>query len=267
MMVLRSYSLEERPELEQGVAPLLSATWPRFVLHDPVAGRYWSRVVEEFSDHHVGIVDEATGELVGVGYSVPFAWDGTAAGLPAGWQAVVTKAIADHDQGRTATAVAALSITVAPSRQGRGLSRLLLRALRQAAAAHGFATLLAPVRPNHKSRYPLTPMERYVDWTLPDGAPFDPWLRTHWRFGARRYGICPRSMVITAPVAAWEEWTGLAFPDSGCYVVPGALVPVTIDREHDTGRYVEPNVWMRHALAGPEPRPTGHLLPPPSSSS
>ena len=32
------------------------------------------------------------------------------------------------------------------------------------------------------------------------------------------------------------------------YVVEGALVPVEIDREADAGRYVEPNVWMRHAV-------------------
>jgi hypothetical protein len=49
-------------------------------------------------------------------------------------------------------------------------------------------------------------------------------------------------------VAEWEEWTGMAFPESGDYVVPGALVPVQIDRERDEGRYVEPNVWMRHAV-------------------
>ena len=30
------------------------------------------------------------------------------------------------------------------------------------------------------------------------------------------------------------------------YVVPGALVPVEIDRERDEGLYVEPNVWMVH---------------------
>ena len=47
-------------------------------------------------------------------------------------------------------------------------------------------------------------------------------------------------------VAQWEEWTELAFPDSGSYVVPGALVPVEIDRERDQGLYLEPNVWMVH---------------------
>jgi hypothetical protein len=33
-------------------------------------------------------------------------------------------------------------------------------------------------------------------------------------------------------------------------VVPGALQPVMIDREHDRGHYADPNIWMRHA-SGP----------------
>ena len=57
-------------------------------------------------------------------------------------------------------------------------------------------------------------------------------------------------MVISGTVAEWEEWTGMAFPESGDYVVPSALVPVQIDRERDEGRYIEPNVWMRHDVAG-----------------
>jgi hypothetical protein len=38
----------------------------------------------------------------------------------------------------------------------------------------------------------------------------------------------------------------MVFPDSGPYVVPGALVPVEIDRVTDQGVYIEPNVWMVH---------------------
>ena len=38
-------------------------------------------------------------------------------------------------------------------------------------------------------------------------------------------------MVVTGTVAEWEEWTEMALPESGAYVVPGALVPVEIDRE------------------------------------
>jgi len=58
----------------------------------------------------------------------------------------------------------------------------------------------------------------------------------------------PRSLHITGTVAEWEEWTGLAFPESGDYVFPRGLAPVAIDREADAGTYWEPNVWMRHRL-------------------
>jgi hypothetical protein len=46
----------------------------------------------------------------------------------------------------------------------------------------------------------------------------------------------------------WEERTGLSFPVSGDYVVPGALAPVTFDREAGRGVYVEPNVWMHDRI-------------------
>jgi hypothetical protein len=57
---------------------------------------------------------------------------------------------------------------------------------------------------------------------------------------------CPESVRIPASVADWESWTGMAFPESGDYVVPGALTLVRIDRERDVGEYVEPNDWFRH---------------------
>jgi len=61
--------------------------------------------------------------------------------------------------------------------------------------------------------------------------------------------VCPRSMRITGTIAEWEQWAGMAFPESGAYVVPGALVPVEIDRAADLGVYVEPNVWVVHNLS------------------
>ncbi len=39
------------------------------------------------------------------------------------------------------------------------------------------------------------------------------------------------------------------FPESGQYIVPGALNPIEIDCEADRGRYIEPNVWMQHQVA------------------
>jgi hypothetical protein len=132
--------------------------------------------------------------------------------------------------------------------QGRRLSGKIVRGMAQAAKRAGLEQLVAPVRPTWKSRYPLIPIERYMYWKRDDGLPFDPWIRLHWRLGAELLGVAASSMEVRGTVSEWEEWTGMALPESGQYVVPGALVPVTIDRERGEGRYVEPNVWMRHAL-------------------
>jgi hypothetical protein len=58
-------------------------------------------------------------------------------------------------------------------------------------------------------------------------------------------------MTIPGTVADWESWTGMSFPESGDYVVPGALTLVPIDRDADLGLYVEPNVWMHHRISPP----------------
>jgi hypothetical protein len=120
--------------------------------------------------------------------------------------------------------------------------------MREAVAEHGFDTLVAPVRPSWKARYPLVPIDRYISWTTPEGLPLDPWLRVHARLGATVVRPCPESMTIPGSVADWESWTGMAFPESGDYVVPGALELVSVDRQADTGLYVEPNVWMHHRI-------------------
>ena len=85
-----------------------------------------------------------------------------------------------------------------------------------------------------------------MTWRRDDGLPFDPWLRLHEKLGGRMLAPCPESTRIFASVAEWESWTGMAFPESGEYVVPGALALVRIDRERDIGEHIEPNVWVRH---------------------
>jgi hypothetical protein len=110
------------------------------------------------------------------------------------------------------------------------------------AAGHGLETLIAPVRPTWKARYPLTPIERYVAWRRGDGLPYDPWLRTHERLGAELLAPAPCSLTIAGTRHEWEEWTELTFPEDGDYVVPGALAPVHF--AGGKGIYVEPAVWM-----------------------
>ncbi|TML48676.1 MAG: hypothetical protein E6G20_04595 [Actinobacteria bacterium] len=142
----------------------------------------------------------------------------------------------------------ALQIVISSEYQGRGLSIRLLSRMAELGGLQGYELLIAPVRPSLKNQYPLAPIDRYVDWRRGDGTHLDPWLRTHERFGAEILKIAPRSMTIPGTIAEWEDWAEMVFPETGSYVVPGALEPVEIDREADQGLYVEPNVWMRHRL-------------------
>lgn len=124
----------------------------------------------------------------------------------------------------------------------------MLDAMRANARAHGLRAVIACVRPTWKPRYPLTPIERYAAWTRDDGLPFDPWIRIHVRARGRISRPSPASMTITGTVANWEHWTGMAFPESGAYVVTGGCEPVAIDRDADIGTYHDSNVWIVHDL-------------------
>ena len=248
-MATRIFTMSERPELAAQVAALERQAWPAFMLDGHEAGdRYWHRLASDFADHQIAMVDDADA-LVAVGNSIPLAWDGDDAHLPAGWDAVLAQGFADRERGLEANTVSALAVAVAPSARRRGHSHAMLLEMRAIAAQHGCRALIAPLRPTLKSHYPLAPIGRYCRWTRDDGKPFDPWIRTHLGLGARLVGPSPRSMVYTGTVAEWEAWTGMSFPDSGPYVIAGALVPLEIDREADRGVYEEPNVWVVHAIA------------------
>ena len=241
---------KDRPDYDGLVVGIASASWPEFMLHDPVADRHWDDLFGRFADYQFSLLAPGEDVVVGMGNSVPLAWSGDLEDLPEeGWDWAFAQAVADHAAGRTPILQCALQIALPPASQGQGVSRLMVQAMRAIGAAHGFSQLIAPVRPSHKSRYPLTPIDRYVTWTTDQGLPFDPWLRVHARLGARIIKPCHRAMTISGSIAEWEQWTGLRFPDSGPYVVPGALNPVLLDIEADSGVYVEPNVWMVHALA------------------
>ena len=215
--------------------------------HDPVLERLFDRVIAEYAEFQFYAWDDEREEVVGGGNAIPAAWDRENATLPdGGVDAVVEARFADDPP--TPNVLCALQILIAPELRAQGLSSRMIKRMAEIGRSHGLDTLIAPVRPNLKHSYPLTPIECYIEWRRPDGTLLDPWLRTHERLGAGIAKIAPESMRVPGTVAQWEEWTELAFPESGSYVVPGALVPVEIDRERDEGLYVEPNVWMVHSL-------------------
>ena len=120
--------------------------------------------------------------------------------------------------------------------------------MRTIGESNGFKYLVAPVRPNEKSKYPLISIDDYITWKTNDGLPFDAWLRVHARMGAKLIRPCHKAMTIRGTHAEWEACIGMKFPQSGKYVIPGALNPIEMDVEKDQGIYIEPNVWMVHEI-------------------
>ncbi len=241
----------ERPDLDERWNEASKRVWPAFALHGETPNAYWDGLARHYPECQLYLLDGDSNTFMGIGNTVPVVWDGTPAGLPGGVDDVLLAAIRDRASQAPATTLCALQAGILPEFRQRGLSTVIIEAMRDVAASRGLADLIAPVRPNQKSMYPLTSMERYIQWQRPDGLPQDAWLRVHARLGAEIIGVAERSMEVSGTVADWEEWTGLTFPDSGPYVVEGALVPVIIDRATDSGLYVEPNVWMRHRVGSP----------------
>lgn len=248
-------SVEQRPDLLPAFDALGAPVWPAFIDGDAAIVEHWDRLFDrglsrfQFMALRAG---PAGGEqVVATSNSVPFVWSdpGDDGSLPDdGWDAVLTSGVEAFTAGAKPNALSALSIVVAPELRGSALAERLLRNMKAVAVDNGLEALVAPVRPTRKSAYPLTSFEDYVAWTTDDGAPFDPWMRKHWQLGAWVVQVAPRSMRVEAPLSQWTEWTGIRFPVSGRYHVPGGLGPLVADRLAGTGLYQEPNVWMRHPL-------------------
>ena len=240
---MQVWTAAERPDLLDAAWEATKDVLPEYNNHGDVLGQYWGRLVPERAEFQFTVVD---GEApVARARCVPVRWDGTVEGLPAGIDGAVARAF--DEEG--ADVLCALLIAVAPGVQGRGVSRVALEGMVGIARAHGFPDLIAPVRPSWKERYPLAPIARYAAWVRDDGLPLDPWMRVHARMGATVLKPEPESLRITGTVAEWEAWVGMPFPETGEYVFPQGLAPVSIDREADVGAYWEPNVWMRHRLS------------------
>ena len=246
----------ERPDLLAKVFDgEIQSAMPEFMRQDPAAGLYYGDgYLDRYLEYGLVAVDPAEpGRPVARAFSVPFAFPDPARKretLPdGGWDQVILWAHRDQLTCVRATAVSSLEIMVTPRLQGRGISRVMLAALRDNARRLGFAELYAPLRPTDKHREPLTPFAEYVARRREDGLPYDSWVRTHLRLGAQVIKVAPCSMVIAGTLAEWRRWTGLPFDKSGSSIVPGALSPVHVSLEQDHAVYVEPNLWVCHPLA------------------
>lgn len=201
---LTVHAAAERPDLWQQMREdgLFRDVWPEYNHHGNHTAAYFGALFSRFPDFQTLFVDERTSRVVARGRTIPFRWDGTLDDLPAGIDALGLRAI---ESAATPNALSALAAEVELPMQGAGLSSFVMATMGEVASAHGLDPLVAPVRPNQRDRYPLTPIERYAHWRRDDGLPFDPWMRVHARLGARILRAAPRSMEIVAVnVEDWE---------------------------------------------------------------
>ncbi len=234
----------DRPDLRaRRHAELARVTFPPYMHESEVGNRYWGRLYSDFPDFQVALVDGD--ELLAEAHAVPLPWDGSLDDLPVGWEAGFARGMTST---APATSLMAIAISVAPSRQGQRLSGRMIESFKENAGAAGLTSVIAPVRPTLKERYPLIPIGQYQEWRRDDGSHFDPWIRIHEHVGGEIIAPAPESMTIRAAVEDWEAWTGMRFPGNGEYVFPGALAPLVV--EDGVGTHVEPNIWVLHRIRG-----------------
>lgn len=237
----------DRERYERLYDAMKRAEGPTFLGHDNTLVRYWHRLEELFPGYQFCLLDGASGRTAGVGHSIPLNFRDEWNALPEeGFDWVLDKGFQDRATGLAPTVASALYVEIAATHRSQGLSARMVTVMRQIAKAHGFQQLIAPVRPSLKSSYPLIDIDTYLGWQTAEGLPLDHWVRVHIRLGGQIVRSCSRAMTVVGSREEWAEWTGLAMPADGDYVIPYGLVPVEIRGER--GNYVEPGVWVLHQL-------------------
>jgi len=240
-------TFEERPDLHNTHMKIGDRVWPEFMGWDAVIREHWDDLDRIFPEYQFVLLED--NEAVGIANSIPFHLDMPLEELPEeGWDWVVVKGLKDKAADIKPNTLSGLQVAVDTEYQGRGISPVIVREMLSIARQKGYKYMAIPVRPTLKSMYPLIPFANYIRWKTEDGLPFDPWIRVHVKLGARIIKPCYKSMCIKGSISEWEKWTGMKFPETGEYIVEGALTPIKIDCKKDIGEYIEPNVWIVHDI-------------------
>ncbi|RZI56428.1 MAG: GNAT family N-acetyltransferase [Zymomonas sp.] len=246
-LVVRSRA--SSPGLTEAAIRLEDVIWEPFgfLSHTRAHREFYADILEDHADLQLCLVDETGDEPVALANCVPFHYAGDLQDLPQeGWDWLVETGSRPSDD--PVNVLGALAVSVPTEHRGKGYAQRMIRELKAMAIARGYDALVVPVRPSIKWQHPHVPMTDYAAWTNDKGEVFDPWLRSHVAQGARIIGACERSMVVEEHVSFWEAWIGHRFDASASYVLKGALAPIEVDLERQTGLYQEPNVWVGYAL-------------------
>jgi GNAT superfamily N-acetyltransferase len=245
-MAIALVSAAERPDLIEAAEHMFAGIWPVW-LRTKALVSFWDDIYGPIlRPYQTFAIDDVTGDVVACANSIPFL---RPEALPdTGWDWVMEQGALAARNNTPVDALSALAVSIPPAYRGTGLASCMLEAMKPPARRAGLKSMVAPVRPTHKSLYPLQNFATYCSWRRDDKLPFDPWLRTHEKLGASVIGPAASSMIVTAAIAQWENWTGLRLPASGSFALERALAPLEVDHATGMATYTEPNLWMEHPL-------------------
>jgi len=99
-MPFKTFTLRERPDLEDEFERLAEASWPRFLRQKDALGygQYWPSLYTTWADWQLVLVD-GMGPTIAATHAVPLVWSGTVEDLPSSIAEILSRATADHESG------------------------------------------------------------------------------------------------------------------------------------------------------------------------
>lgn len=181
-----------------------------------------------------------------------FNYDGNPDNLPTWDELMGVPATGEHTFDLHGNALGMMSINVHPDYQGKGLTKVVIDAVKCRIANLGVTHIMGSFRPSQFGEYstqnPKASIKEYIDKKRKeDNMPHDPWLRALTRNGMRMLRIDDAAMVVTdVSKEQFDEWQRIYNPEKWKQIAP------SVWRCGETGvwlvgpqnaTYVESNVW------------------------
>lgn len=240
-------SFKERLDLYDKQEEICGNAFPTFLYYSEIAAKTWEKMIEYYKEYQLLFLHDEN--IVCVFNCMPMNLDFTDEELPEeafNWG--LEKGIEDFENGKEINAALGVQIIIPSKYQGKGISSIAVVEIKKMCAQKGIKKLIIPIRPTLKSKYPINDMDNYINWKNEKGLPFDPWLRVHVKQKGKIISSCKKAVEIKGTIKQWETWTNMKFPESGWYVIEGALCPIKINTKKNLGIYIEPNVWVSHEI-------------------
>ncbi|OHD16852.1 MAG: hypothetical protein A2086_13255 [Spirochaetes bacterium GWD1_27_9] len=238
-------TLKQNPSLTEKQWQVTQQIWERFLLNSKVANNNWNKLEKYFPEYQMFLLDNDN-EIIGFANTIPIRLDKKLSRLPqTGWDWLMQKGVGDHEKDLIPNYLGGLQIGISKKYQNKGYSTIIIKEVKKKFVENKLNGLIIPIRPTLKHLYPLISMKDYMYWKENDKI-FDPWIRIHLNCGAKIIKICKKSMLYTATIREWEEWTGLSFKTTGNYIIKGALSKLFIDIRKNIGKYYDENIWVHY---------------------